>query len=111
MIKFCPTCGKELTPDWKFPRCPYCGNELSKLAEDNLGGSSSFSLGDANAIAGDMNVNIDSHNTVTNIVNERQKHREEIHQEKVVQYNQLCEQVYEDGVMTSKEARQLALSN
>ena len=78
MIKFCPTCGKELTPDWKFPRCPYCGNELPKLAEDNLGGSSSFSLGDANAIAGDMNVNIDSHNTVTNIVHERQKHREEI---------------------------------
>ncbi len=107
MIKFCPTCGKELTPDWKFPRCPYCGNELPKLAEDNLGGSSSFSLGDANAIAGDMSVNIDSHNTVTNIVHERQKHREEIHQEKVVQYKQLCEQVYEDGVMTSEEARQL----
>ena len=80
MIKFCPICGKELTPDWKFPRCPYCGNELPKLPEESMEGSHRFSLGDANAIAGDMNVNIDSHNTVTNIVHERQKHREEIHQ-------------------------------
>ena len=107
MIKFCPTCGKELTPDWQFPRCPYCGNELPKLSEEKMGGSNSFSFGDANAIAGDMNVNIDSHNTVTNIVYERQKHREEIHQEMVAQYKQLCERVYEDGVMTSEEARQL----
>ena len=110
MIKFCPICGKELTPDWKFPRCPYCGNELPKLPEESMEGSHRFSLGDANAIAGDMNVNIDSHNTVTNIVHERQKHREEIHQEKVIQYKQLCEHVYEDGVMTSEEARQLESS-
>lgn len=107
MNKFCPTCGKALPGDWQFPRCPYCGNELPKLPEESMGGSNSFSLGDANAIAGDMNVNIDSHNTVTNIVHERQKHIEEIHQEKVIQFKQLCEQVYADGVMTSDEARQL----
>ncbi len=59
MGTFCATCGKELPADWKFPRCPYCGNELPKLNNGNLGGSNSFSLGDANAIAG--NVTIDSH--------------------------------------------------
>ncbi len=101
----CKSCGRELPADWNFPRCPYCGNELPKQPEGNLGGSNSFTLGDANAIAG--NVTIDSHNTVTNIVQERQKHREEIHQEKVQQYKKLCEVVYADGVMTSEEARQL----
>lgn len=107
MNTFCAICGKELPTDWQYPRCPYCGNELPKLNNGNLGGSNSFALGDANAIAGDMNVNIDSHNTVTNIVHERQKHREEIHQEKVQQYKKLCETVYADGVMTSDEARLL----
>ena len=106
-ITQCPACSKQLPDGWAFPRCPYCGTELPKASEGNLGGSSSFSLGDANAIAGDMNVNIDSHNTVTNIVYERQKHREELHQDKVLQYKQLCEQVYADGVMTIDEARQL----
>ena len=48
---------------------------------------------------GDMRIN--------NVVHERQKHREEIHQEAVVKFKQLCEQVYADGVMTSDEARQL----
>ena len=105
MSTFCATCGKELPVDWQFPRCPYCGNELPKINNGNLGGNNSFMLGDANAIAG--NVTIDSHNTVTNIVNERQKHREEIHQEKVQQYKKLCEAVYADGVMTSDEARKL----
>lgn len=100
---FCATCGKELPSDWKFPRCPYCGNELSTPNDGNLGGGNK--IGDANAFAGD--VTIDSHNTVTNIVNERQKHREEIHQEKVQQYKKLCEVVYADGVMTSDEARQM----
>ncbi len=103
-MTICPKCGKELPADWNFPRCPYCGSELPKQPEGNLGGSVSFSLGDANAIAG--NVSVDSHN-VTNIVHERQKHREEIHQEKVLQYKKLCEAVYADGVMTSDEARQL----
>ena len=107
MNTFCAICGKELPTDWQYPRCPYCGNELPKLNNRNLGGSNSFALGDANAIAGDMNVNIDSHNTVTNIVHERQKHREEIHQEKVQQYKKLCETVYADGVLTSDEARLL----
>lgn len=105
MNTFCATCGKELPTNWQFPRCPFCGNELPKIDTASQGGSNSFTLGDANAIAG--NVTIDSHNTVTNIVNERQKHREEIHQEKVQQYKRLCETVYSDGVMTSEEARQL----
>ena len=105
MGNYCATCGKELPNDWHFPRCPYCGNKLPNLSKGSLGGSNSFSLGDANAIAG--NVTIDSHNTVTNIVNERQKYREEIHQEKVQQYKKLCEAVYADGVMASEEARQL----
>lgn len=100
----CKNCGKELPNNWDFPRCPYCGNELPIQPEESLGGSVSFSLGDANAIAG--NVSIDSHN-VTNIVHERQKHREEIHQEKVLQYKKLCEIVYADGVMTPEEGRQL----
>ena len=105
MLKFCPNCGKELSQNWQFPRCPYCGNELPKLPEESMGGNPI--MGDANAIAGDMNVNIDSHNTVTNIVHERQKNPEEIQQEKIIQYKQLCEKVYEDGVMTSQEAQQL----
>ena len=58
-----------------------------------------INLGDANAISGGLHI--------SNVVHERQKHREEIHQESVVKYKQLCEQVYADGVMTSEEARQL----
>jgi len=98
---YCPNCKQSF--DGKF--CPECGTQL--IEEPKVKEGFKLSLGDANAIAGDMSVNIDSHNTVTNIVNERQKHKEEIHQEKVVQYKQLCEQVYADGVMTSDEARLL----
>ncbi|MCI6801812.1 MAG: hypothetical protein MR893_00305 [Prevotellaceae bacterium] len=58
-----------------------------------------INLGDANAISGGLHI--------SNVVHERQKHREEIHQESVVKYKLLCEQVYADGVMTSDEARQL----
>ena len=52
MSTYCATCGKELPSDWKFPRCPYCGNELPKLPDNNVGGSNSFKLDDAGVFTG-----------------------------------------------------------
>ena len=90
---YCPNCKQEYSG--KF--CPECGTKLiEKLA---VSGGINVNLGDANAISGGLHI--------SNVVHERQKHREEIHQESVVKFKQLCEQVYADGVMTSDEARQL----
>ena len=121
---YCPNCNKEY--DGNF--CPICGTKLIEKPADS---GISINLGDANAISGGLHMsdshdvtNIDNsvHNIsnttsnvnniggdlrINNIVHERQKHREEIHQEAVVKFKQLCEQVYADGVMTSDEARQL----
>ena len=95
---FCPNCKQEY--DGKF--CPECG---TKLIEKPMASGAALNLsGDANAISGGIHM-VDSHNV--HVVHERQKHREEIHQEAVVKFKQLCEQVYADGVMTSDEARQL----
>lgn len=94
---YCPECKQNY--DGKF--CPECG---TKLIDAPQSAGVSLNLGDANAISG--GINIDSHN-VTNIVHERQKHREEIHQDKVREFKSMCEVVYADGVMTSEEARQL----
>ena len=95
---FCPNCKQEY--DGKF--CPECG---TKLIEKPMASGAALNLsGDANAISGGIHMT-DSHNV--HVVHERQKHREEIHQEAVVKFKQLCEQVYADGVMTSDEARQL----
>ena len=96
---YCPNCNQE--HDGKF--CPECGTKLVEDAPASSGAS--IGLGDYANIAGDIHLT-DSHN-VTNIVQERQKHKEELHQDKVVKFKQLCEQVYEDGVMTIDEARQL----
>ena len=121
---FCPNCKQEY--DGKF--CPECG---TKLIEKPIASGVALNLsGDANAISGGIHM-ADSHNVhnedrsvhtitnttstvnnsgdirINNVVHERQKHREEIHQEAVVKFKQLCEQVYADGVMTSDEARQL----
>ena len=121
---FCPNCKQEY--DGKF--CPECG---TKLIEKPIASGVALNLsGDANAISGGIHMT-DSHNVhnedrsvhtitnttstvnnrseirINNVVYERQKHRKEIHQEAVVKFKQLCEQVYADGVMTSDEARQL----
>lgn len=52
MTTFCATCGKELPSDWNFPRCPYCGNELPKLSDDNSEDGNRLIVGDANALKG-----------------------------------------------------------
>ena len=83
-VKFCSQCGGQVVAD--------------SLQNDTSSGVN-INLGDANAISGGLHI--------SNVVHERQKHREEIHQESVVKYKLLCEQVYADGVMTSDEARQL----
>lgn len=80
--------------------CPRCGGEVvADTPQNDPASGVNINLGDANAISGGLHI--------SNVVHERQKHREEIHQESVVKYKQLCEQVYADGVMTSEEARQL----
>lgn len=95
---YCPKCNKE--QDGKF--CPECGTPLIEMPASQ--GGFNLNLGDANAISGGVNYT-DSHNV--NIVHERQKHKDEIHQDKVKEFKSLCEIVYADGVMTSEEARQL----
>lgn len=84
-VRFCPSCGGQVVAD------------TPEASSSDLGVN--INLGDANAISGGLHI--------SNVVHERQKHREEIHQEAVVKFKQLCEQVYADGVMTSDEARQL----
>ena len=84
-VRFCPSCGGEVVAD------------TPEASSSDLGVN--INLGDANAISGGLHI--------SNVVHERQKHREEIHQEAVVKFKKLCEQVYADGVMTSDEARQL----
>ena len=116
---FCPNCNQEY--DGKF--CPECG---TKLIEKPIASGVALNLsGDANAISGGIHMadsqNVHNEdrsfhtitnttstvNNINNVFHERHKHREEIHQEAVVKFKQLCEQVYADGVMTSDEARQL----
>lgn len=103
MTKTCPYCNTAMPENWQFPRCPYCGKELPAEEPANTG----FSMGDANAISG--GVHIDSHNVVTtHITNvERDKTDEELEQEKIVKYKQLCQQVYADGRVDPHEAKQM----
>ena len=96
----CPNCNEHYDSG-KF--CAECGVPLVEDSPASSAGTA-INLGDANAISG--GIHVDSHN-VTNIVHERQKHKEELHQDKVLRFKQLCEQVYADGVMTTDEARQL----
>lgn len=90
---YCPNCKQEKEGNF----CPICGEKLIEKPEPTNGVN--INLGDANAISGGLHI--------SNVVHERQKHREEIHQEAVIKFKQLCEQVYADGVMTSEEANQL----
>lgn len=120
-MKHCPVCNAKFE-EGRF--CPDCGETLVEDPPMEAPGIS-LNLGDANAISGGVHLS-DSHNVsnidqrvyntttnnstvnnITNVVHERQKYREEIHQENVLKYKQLCEHVYADGVMTSEEARQL----
>ena len=103
MAKNCIHCNAALPEGWQFPRCPYCGQELPPEEPANTG----FSMGDANAISG--GVHVDSHNVVTNNVThiERNKTDEELEQEKIVKYKQLCQQVYADGRVDPHEAKQM----
>lgn len=96
----CPNCNQHYD-NGKF--CAECGVPLVDDAPTPSGAA--FGVGDYAAIEG--GIHVDSHNTINNIVQERQKHKEELHQDKVVRFKQLCEQIYEDGVMTIDESRQL----
>ena len=96
-------CHTTLPDGWNFPCCPYCGAKLPVQQEAQ--GGATLQMGDANAISG--GVHIDSHNVVTNHIVERQKTAKELHQEKVVQFKKLCQEVYADGRVDANEARQL----
>lgn len=97
----CPNCNVKLPSEWQFPRCPYCGIVLSTENATEKAEPANVSIGDANAISGD--VHIETHN-VTNMM-ERQKTDDETLQEKIAQYKQLCERVYADGRVDLDEAR------
>ena len=121
--KFCPECGTKLIEK------PVASGVALNLSGDANAISGGIHLTDSHNVHNEdrsvhnisnttSNVNNTTNNTsnvnnisgdlrINNIVHERQKHREEIHQEAVVKFKQLCEQVYADGVMTSDEARQL----
>lgn len=106
MVKQCTQCHAALPEGWTFPCCPYCGAQLP-AEEPAAEGAPTLQVGDANAISG--GVHVDSHNVVTNHVThvERDKTPEELHQERVVRFKQLCQEAYADGRIDLREARQL----
>lgn len=59
----CNNCHRDIPANWEFPCCPYCGMDLLKVSNES---SANVNIGDANAFAGD--VQIDSHNVI-NITN------------------------------------------
>lgn len=63
----CNNCHRDLPANWEFPCCPYCGMDLLKVSNES---SANVNIGDANAFAGD--VQIDSHNVI-NITNVERK--------------------------------------
>lgn len=105
MEKVCMQCHATMPEGWNFPCCPYCGAQLP--AEEKAQEAPTLQMGDANAISG--GVHIDSHNVVTNNIThiERAKTAEELHQEKVVRFKKLCQEVYADGRVDLREARQM----
>lgn len=90
---YCPNCKKEL--NGKF--CPECGTPL--IEKPIQKGRSSFNLGDANAINGNLNV--------TNIVSERNKSKEEIVLENENKYRQQCRVYLTDGRISGEECSAL----
>ena len=93
---YCPNCNQEY--DGKF--CPECGTKLiEKSVTPNIGGSGvNINLGDANAISGGVHV---VNNTT--YVQEREKSATEIEQEHRIQFMNLCEEVFEDGIIDEHE--------
>ena len=93
---FCPNCKQEY--DGKF--CPECGTKLiEKPIAPNIGGSGvNINLGDANAISGGVHV---VNNTT--YVQEREKSAAEIEQEHRIQFMNLCEEIFEDGIIDEDE--------
>lgn len=104
-MKICTKCNTGLPEGWTFPCCPYCGAQLPQETTEKQ--SATLQMGDANAISG--GVHIDSHNVTTNNITniERNKTTEELHQERVVKFKMLCQQVYADGRVDLNEARQM----
>lgn len=98
----CNNCHRDIPANWEFPCCPYCGMDLLKVSKES---SANINIGDANAFAGD--VQIDSHN-ITNITNvERDKSSEELKQEAFNKYRVFCEQILTDGIIDADEAKML----
>ena len=110
---YCPSCKKHYD-EGLF--CSICG---TKLIEDPQVETKGFSIGDANAISGGVNLN-DSHNVsnITNTTNtshvvnnisnvERQKTAEELLQEKKNRFLSECKRAYEDGVLEQSEQIEL----
>lgn len=95
---YCPECKEEFPG--KF--CPECGSKLiEKPRQEAVSNEMSVNLGDANAIAGDVNI---SHN-VTHI--ERNKSDKELNNEAEAEYRELCKEVLADGIITREENNQL----
>lgn len=97
----CANCNKELPAEWGFPCCPYCGATIVKQSQGQ------FNMGDANAIAGDLN--IDSHNVINNkfVHIERIKSDGELRQDAKNKFKTLCETVYADGKVDIDESKSL----
>lgn len=88
----CSKCNNELPGGWSFPCCPHCGAPIAAP------GAGAVSLGDANAIAGDVAITTNIHNV------ERQKGAEEVKAENTAQYRALCRQALADGIVTQEES-------
>jgi hypothetical protein len=93
---YCPNCKQEY--DGKF--CPECGTKLIEkhAADENVSMGVNINLGDANAISGGVHV---VNNTT--YVQEREKSATEIEQEQRIQFMNLCEEIFEDGIIDEDE--------
>ena len=93
---YCPNCKQEY--DGKF--CPECGTKLIEkhAVDENVSMGVNINLGDANAISGGVHV---VNNTT--YVQEREKSVAEIEQDHRIQFMNLCDEVFEDGIIEEHE--------
>ena len=108
---YCPNCKKEVTVPGNF--CNACGTRLIEKPKQN---DISIKISDDAAVMGGINVNRnETHNStnydnrtintsnITNNIVERPKTDAELHRERIEQFQESCQRVFNDGLLDEEE--------